>query len=190
MNFRLTWTETNEGESRSLCDVERNILRELVEVSGAIPQWDSTAQKSFASHFRQAFRESLRDPWIRDFLLFPMNRQRASVTNFVVDALRAFVGETCGHNHQIRIEISFDNRQVIGTNVLKMIVRNENFEESPDKRWLGIILAPSRDAKTAFGLDSAVGSSDEYLVAVESGYRELINQPIYLGVVRPAEPVI
>jgi len=179
---RLTWTETNEDESRALCDVEHEILAEIKTMIELFPAWDSGGSKSFASHFRESFRERLDSSWMKAFLLRPMNRRRSSVTNFVVDAARDFFDQKCQHHHQIRIEISFDNRQIIGTNVLKMLVGAGRIVTS---RRLGILIAPSKDAKNVFGLDPAVGSSDEYLLAIESGYPELISLPIFLGVIRP-----
>ncbi len=181
---RLTWTETLEGESRSLCDDEMAILNDIANGVGKIRSWDSEGEKSFASHFREEFRNGLTENWLRDFLLLPLNRRRSSVINYAVDAALNVPESKCGHKHQIRLEISFDNRQIIGTNVLKMIVGTTGEEWDESQRFLGIIIAPSKEAKAVFGLDSAVASSDEYLLAIETGYSAILSNPFYIGVVR------
>lgn len=182
---RITWTETLEGNYRELCPGEESALESLAAIAEGMGYWDPDAGPSFPKFFRKNFRAGLPDEWIRDFLLVPVNRKKSSAVNFVADSVITFDGCECGDIHQIRLEISFDNRQIIGTNFLKMLV-GTNSESDRHRRYLGIIVCPSRDAKKEFGLDASVASSDEYLLAIESGYSSLTSSPIVLGVVRPS----
>lgn len=182
---KLTWTEGREGELRGLCSSEAAILEQLSAAVRAFDLTNFVENQSFASWFRREFKAALPENWLQDFLLLPLNRRRASVINFVVDAATDLQANDCGHQHRVLVELSFDNRQIIGTNVLKMVVGAQTFQKFDSNRSLGVLIVPSKEAKTAYGLDGAVGTSDEYLLAIDGGYSAVIGSPLFVGVVRP-----
>ena len=180
----MTWTETREDTNRQLCQTELRALDDLSHAVSEIGDWDSQSSGSFAKFFRDKFRLLLSEAWIRDFMLIPLPRNRSSAVNFIADAVLALKDCECGFEHQIRVEISFDNRQIIGTNVLKMLVSGDLIGDDNACKNLGVLICASKEAKKTFGLDPAVGSSDEYLLAIENGYASIISMPIFLGVIR------
>lgn len=180
---RITWTEALEGGNRELCAAEKQVLDEMAGVVDAIGRWDRNDTRSFAKFFRDGFRSGLPDHWLQDFLLVPVNRRKSSAINFVADAVLTFEDCPCGLVHQVRVEISFDNRQIIGTNVLKMLV-GTNVGSTENRHYLGVVVCPSKESKTGFDLDASVASADEYLLAIENGYFPFVSVPIFLGVIR------
>lgn len=181
---KLTWTECKEDANRPLCNTELDALDELSKVVVSVGEWDSKSSGSFAKFFKNRFWPLLSESWLRDFMLIPLPRGKSSSVNYIVDAALLRENCQCGSVHQVRVEISFDNRQIIGTNVLKMILDQELVLSKENYTNLGVLICASREAKTTFELDPAVGSSDEYLMAIETGYTAFVSTPIFLGVIR------
>lgn len=96
--------------------------------------------------------------------------------NYTLDLVQDEVSSTCGHQHRYFIEFCFDNRQAIGTNLLKFEVASQN-TEMLNRRPLPILVCATAQAIKEFGWDSGVASYQEYDHAIRGPYKEILKHP-------------
>jgi len=95
--------------------------------------------------------------------------------NYTVDAIyKAGANELGGF--QFAVEACFDNRQSIGTNLLKFEIARQN-SQNP---MFGLIIAGNRELLKEYGWDGSIASAEEYESAMTSAYAEIIRANIYL----------
>ena len=89
----------------------------------------------------------------------------------------------CGHKHRFFSEFCFDNRQAIGTNLLKFQVAaaNSRFHGySP----LGFLICADGFSIKNYGWDGGVASYQEYDHAIRIPYKNILNEPPILISIR------
>ena len=82
----------------------------------------------------------------------------------------------CGNKHRFFLEFFFDNRQAIGSNLLKFEIATQNAKVNGIKT-LPIAICGSKEALTKFGWDGGVGSKEEYRAAIAGPYSSVIKNP-------------
>ncbi len=106
-------------------------------------------------------------------------------TSFEVDFAKIFRQMGCGADHQVLFELAFDNRQAVGSNLLKMeVASRKHAMASGGGISFGILLCPGSNILTERGWDPAVGTSAEYENALLVGYKGILNSNFGLLVVR------
>lgn len=96
-----------------------------------------------------------------------------------VNGLKDLHSCDCGVRHRILVNCMFDNRQAIGTNLLKFAVGQESFiGDNQDVISLGICV--SEGAKARNDWDASVAIFDEYSGAIMMQYKNVINARIAL----------
>ena len=103
--------------------------------------------------------------------------------NYAVDIFDA----GCGHEHRILAEMCFDNRQAIGTNLLKFQVSQFFCDEIINRDLLSIIICADRRSLIKYGWDGGVASSEEYEFAARNPYQNVIAKPPVLLVIRESD---
>lgn len=89
----------------------------------------------------------------------------------------------CGHRHRIFLEICFDNRQAIGTNLLKFQAGSELFDTSSDRKSLAILVCADNRTLKKNNWDSSAASSEEYEFAFRTPYSSIIRkEPLLLAI--------
>jgi hypothetical protein len=90
----------------------------------------------------------------------------------------------CNSFHQLNIVLCLNNREIIGTNFLKLEVsakeeiRNHRTIPIYDSNVLGILVTFDDSILTAGNWDPAYANSNEYIFAFERGYRGLMKSNI------------
>ena len=97
---------------------------------------------------------------------------------------RAECNGNCNSFHQINIVLCLNNREVIGTNFLKLEVsakeeiRNHRKNSIYDTNILGVLITLDDSLLKAGNWDPAYANSNEYAFAFQYGYRGLIQSNI------------
>ncbi len=97
--------------------------------------------------------------------------------NYRMDYLRVFRNNDCGHVHQIAIEVCFDNRQAIGTNILKGHLANGLMKSSTSASAAALLVVAERKIQIE-AFDSSIGSEIEYEAALFGAYANIATSPI------------
>ncbi|MDH2904395.1 MAG: hypothetical protein PXZ08_10675 [Actinomycetota bacterium] len=106
-----------------------------------------------------------------------------SLANYTIDYQLIFESQGCDYKHQLVAEMCFDNRQAIGTNLLKADFANRNFTAVPDRASAAILVVLNSGAREAGRWDNGVGVQDEYSLALRRVYTHNISTTILLLVV-------
>lgn len=110
---------------------------------------------------------------------FKINREVSEnypLANFTLDAIKDFTSSECPHVHRFLVEFCFDNRQAVGTNILKFEIAsssslNSNVEPMP------VLICADSGALRYFGWDGSIASADEYEHAIRVAYKSVIKNP-------------
>ena len=122
--------------------------------------------------------------WDLSMLLAPRFPRDIPNQTVLIDASSSAREKDCQERHLLSVEICFDNRQTIGTNLLKMEMARREFLKQGKGETLGLLIVASRQTLRDGGWDNSVGSSEEYETALISGYGSLIRCPVGLHVLR------
>ena len=106
------------------------------------------------------------------------------LSNYRLDAMIDEISADCEHSHRILVEQCFDNRQAIGTNLLKFQLASSLFENHLKHTALSIITCADRHSLKLFGWDGSIASSEEYEAALRGPYANIITANVVLMVIR------
>lgn len=104
--------------------------------------------------------------------------------NYVLDLMSDKNFGNCNQRHRLLVELCFDNRQAIGTNVFKLQVAAQQFQARTGGKAYCLIVCGDRKALKKGQWDSGVGDEEEYQIAISTGYREFLTSPFSLLVLR------
>lgn len=109
---------------------------------------------------------------------WPIDRsvQHDAYASFFIDYSLDEDLQACGHHHRYFLQLMFDNRQAIGTNLMKFEIASRNSViggRSPI--CIGICAEESKIRK--LGWDGAAASSQEYLEAINGAYSSVLTNP-------------
>jgi hypothetical protein len=119
--------------------------------------------------------------WILNFTYDSNTISGSPSANYHLNAIKDLPDDKCGHRHRLLLELCFDNRQAIGTNLLKFETAKRIFEKNPDCQTNSIILCGSQEALTNLKWDGGVASFSEYENALLTVYKDIFTfSPCYL----------
>jgi hypothetical protein len=127
--------------------------------------------------FLDAWFES--DSWIGGQTVdnkFP--RTEYPFSNYVLDWQKISYCERHGKALALNFEYCFDNRQSIGTNLLKMETINRRLEKENAHESYGVLLTATSKAINANGWNGAAACTDEYENAILHGYEQILTSKI------------
>jgi hypothetical protein len=110
--------------------------------------------------------------WESRILLDRRLPSEISLANYTIDYRLTFTADHCAAKHQIAIELCFDNRQAIGTNLLKAELANRTFASGTKRASIAILVVLSAGIRAIGQWDSGVGTQDEYSLALRRAYEE------------------
>ena len=126
--------------------------------------------------------------WNRDVLVAPSITRVGPKRNYLLDGVHLLAKPSCPGAHRLAIEVCFDNRQAVGTNLLKFELASHFDQRGSVARnrrlFLGLIIAGDREFLNTLGWDPAVASADEYEIALRSAYGEVLEARIALATLR------
>jgi hypothetical protein len=103
---------------------------------------------------------------------------------YKVNLLRDIPLNSCPHHHRVFFHCFFDNRQAIGTNLIRLDYAIGNFQTQESRIGHGVALVLDGAAKTFFGWDNAVGTWEEYDFAVKKTFSNFAKNPIDFWIIR------
>lgn len=119
--------------------------------------------------------------WILDFTFDANTVSTSPSANYALNAIKDLPVILCNHRHRLLLELCFDNRQAIGTNLLKFEAAKRLFEKNENCLATSIIICGSQEALTNLKWDSGVASYGEYENALLTVYRDILSiVPQYL----------
>jgi hypothetical protein len=157
-----------------LCPFETEVFQ---DIGRAVDQLQvKLGKKSSASQLGEWFENlAQKSGWLTNFRFdadIPLVR---AYSNYLMDAVVDGYESTCGHHHRVSIQSCFDNREAIGTNLLKFEIASRKYCKNEDYKALGILICASRETKKELKLDNSVGTLEEYEVALRTAYRNIID---------------
>jgi len=169
---------TRDLQFSDLCPFESGVFQVIGQ---AVEQLQiKSGKKSSATQLGEWFANlAQKSSWLSNFRFdadIPLVR---AYSNYLMDAVVDRYESTCGHHHRISIQSCFDNREAIGTNLLKFEIASKKYSKNDDYVALGILICASRDTKKWLKLDNSVGTLEEYEVAIRTAYKNIINCRIY-----------
>jgi len=166
----------DNGQIDSCVSEEVLSLRKLLESIDGFSRGSKTASQVIKEALDPVFQTA---GWDRKHLVsrkFPV--QEVPAANYYIDWQKKF---PCRHedmSHVLSFEYCFDNRQAIGTNLLKLATAEK--QVGAQYNHMGIILTGTKQALKVLGWDGGVATSEEYWNAVEHGYRQSLRLPLII----------
>lgn len=122
--------------------------------------------------------------WVRQLVGIDAIPSNLHNQNYVIDFSSDYQSEVCSERHRVLLEICFDNRQAIGTNIFKLETAAKNFREKTGGDAVGIIICGDRKSLKVGGWDAGVADEEEYQVALGTAYGDYLSSSISLLVLR------
>lgn len=121
--------------------------------------------------------------WIPDFKFNSSIPDSEPNTNYRIDFIKDIAEPSDKQIMRILFEACFDNRQAIGTNVLKFELATRVFERHENRKAIPIMLVADKRSLKKYGWDGSIGSFEEYELALRDPYSDLLSiNPIFLVV--------
>ena len=128
-------------------------------------------------------RQSLKEPlssWSTKVLFTSALPPVRAASNYKIDYQLRSSNQDPKTKRLISLELVFDNRQAIGTNLLKLESAARQFALDTGGFSLSVIVAPSQQLKNRGFWDSSVATDAEYSWAVRNAYSSLLTSPLAL----------
>lgn len=151
-------------------ELERNLNQQIEGLILQKPEASSLLRRAISPVFAE-YKEKV--------LVVPDLALSNHDANYRMDYLRTFRQSDCGHVHQISFEVCFDNRQAIGTNVLKAHLANNLVSRNSSASAASLLLVSERKIQNE-AFDSSIGSEVEYEAALLGAYSEIADSAISL----------
>jgi hypothetical protein len=165
---------TRDLDLTELCPFESGLFQ---DIGRAVDQLQiKPGKKSSAAQLGEWFANLVqKSGWLANFRFnadIPLVR---AYSNYLMDAVVDGYESTCGHHHRVSIQSCFDNREAIGTNLLKFEIASKKYSKNDEYRALGILICASRETKKRLKLDNSVGTLEEYEVAIRTAYKNILH---------------
>ncbi|CAB5121049.1 MAG: hypothetical protein F2954_05520 [Actinobacteria bacterium] len=149
-------------------------LLEPIEIDTAIGKSTQQIQKLL-------YPELVKSGWILNFIYDSNTASLYPTSNYSLDAIKDVQSNSCIHNHRLLLELCFDNRQAIGTNLLKFETAKRIYERTDNSLATSIIVCGSQEGLADLKWDGGVASFSEYENALLTVYRDIFTiEPQYL----------
>jgi hypothetical protein len=148
--------------------LQRSLEAVVIETSA-----DSSASKQLKDHM---FNQLISDGWRPQFKISKSVSETYPLANYIMDAMHDFSSEKCNHTHRFFVEFCFDNRQAIGSNILKFEVASRAALEA-DCFPIPVLVCADAGALKFFGWDGSIAGASEYEYALRVIYRDVLSYP-------------
>ncbi len=173
--------EVRGQEKEKFCEAQRLIVSELV---GRIESIDISKNSLVPSsrQYKNQFSLILQSQnWLRNFKYDSSVPDSINNANYKLDAVLDENCLECSCRHRFLLEVCFDNRQAIGTNLMKFETASQIFQSKPNQTSISILICADARTLKKLGWDPATGSSEEYEFALRDPYVHILKtEPILL----------
>jgi hypothetical protein len=150
------------------------LLRKLKEDLSGLPPISAHFGKS--KTIRDKMKVLARD-WHTKVSVNPKIRDKDGRQNYFVEYMKDFQCDTCGMKHRLLLEVGLDNREAIPANLLKLDIAASSFIKAGGKA-LGVVVCVNAEARRIGKWDGSVGTSEEYVLGIDTGYSDYISSEI------------
>lgn len=167
---------TTGREKEESCQIVADTIKALQSSLEAViieKSVDSSASKQLKNYM---FDQLISDGWRPQFKISKNVSEAYPLANYILDAMHDFASDKCDHIHRFLLEFCFDNRQAIGSNILKFEVASKAARES-NYFPVPILVCADAEALKLFGWDGSIAGASEYEYALRVVYREIVNFP-------------
>ena len=173
----MKFVESFPGRMKeNLCLQQRLIVDELTKALTTV-ELPKNSKEGTTSVLRAQLDEFLEGAgWRESFRIDNLISLEFPTANYTLDLSLDSADVTCDHKHRYFIEFCFDNRQAIGTNLLKFEVASKNAEVQ-ERLPLPILICATSQAIKQFGWDGGVASYQEYDHALRIPYKSVMERP-------------
>lgn len=173
----MKFVESFPGRMKeNLCPQQQSVLNELSKALLTV-ELPKNSKDGTTSVLRAQLDEYLEAAgWKESFRIDNLISLEFPTANYTLDLTLDNTDDTCTHKHRYFIEFCFDNRQAIGTNLLKFEVASKNADVQ-DRIPLPILICATSQAIKQFGWDGGVASYQEYDHALRIPYKSVFDYP-------------
>jgi hypothetical protein len=130
-------------------------------------------------YIRQSLVKPLK-PWSTKVLATSVLPPNRASSNYRIDYQVRSTEAGTDSKKLISLELVFDNRQAVGTNLLKLESSARQFVSDTKGICMSLIVAPSQNLKDLGFWDNSVATGPEYSWAIRKAYSFLISHPLVL----------
>jgi hypothetical protein len=173
----MKFLESFPGRTKeNLCIPQLLVVEELTKALQLV-ELPRNSKEGTTGVLRAQMDEFLeRSGWKESFRIDNLISLEFPTANYTLDLSLDDSNPECSHKHRFFIEFCFDNRQAIGTNLLKFEVASRN-AELQERIPLPILICATSQAIKQFGWDGGVASYQEYDHALRIPYKNVIAHP-------------
>lgn len=183
MRFDHFYVTPSSGLSDVSCFEE--VHKFLAGVAVLIPDPGETAFKRSNSVRNGLAKYLTKDSgWQSNVLAFTNVSTSVPKKNYIVDYVYDFDLASCPNKHRVVLEVCFDNRQAIGTNLLKLDKAVRDFTSKIGREAEAILICADRRTLEIGEWDSGVADEEEYQIALSQGYVSYLSASMSLMVLR------
>jgi hypothetical protein len=180
-----TLSENLNFEEGDLSTCHRDLLNAMISGIETIDGDSAISERS------TSFKNSLKAQTTSDLLRWAKRSIFANRSLSDVDAIyeidaRIKCDEVCGSQHYINVVICLNNREVLGTNFLKLdvaatdLIRNNSKVQLVDDNILGVLITLSETTLRRGNWDRSYASGADYSWAFKNAYRSNIHARIVI----------
>lgn len=104
--------------------------------------------------------------------------------NYKVNFLHVIKNCECGKRHKLYIHLCFDNRQALGTHLLRFKLAEGRDGPLENEENLYVAVVADHRSKKLYGWDNAVASQAEFEQALNEQYQDVLELSLTLLIVR------
>ena len=164
-----------DGPTGSWFKSQLDLVRETLELID-LNQLDAGTKTT--EYIRQNLDKCLKS-WATKALFTSVLPPNRATSNYKID-YQSRNRDASNAKNLVSLELVFDNRQAIGTNLLKLESSARQFVFDTGGTSLSLIVVPSQDLKNLGYWDKSVAIGPEYSWAIRKAYNFLLTSPLVL----------
>jgi hypothetical protein len=141
----------------------------------------SSASSAIQSHLREVL---LKEGWLERQLISRDALNDLSNAAYRVNFFYLVQDCSCENNHRFYLHLCFDNRQAVGTNLLRFELAQKKLSDGAKQRHTYLAFVIDTYAKEKYGWDNSAGTYEEYRHALESAYKGILSPRVDYFVIR------
>ncbi len=122
--------------------------------------------------------------WEKKFLFSREAHSSLPQANYTVNYLFVEPECQCGLRHKVFFHMCFDNRQAIGTHILRFKLAMESNGRLKSDKPASVAVVLDANSKSKFGWDNSAATYEEFAHALELEYAEIIDLPLNFLIIR------
>lgn len=122
--------------------------------------------------------------WEKKFLFSREAHSSLPSANYTVNYLFVEQKCDCGFRHKVFFHVCFDNRQAIGTHLLRFKLALVTDAKQKIDKPVAVAIVLDANSKAAYGWDNAAATFEEFAHALELEYAEIFSLPLHFLILR------